>query len=128
MRVEGAGTATPGVRVADYLKRSGTERPLSEEILGELLRLLRSESGFDDSIVRRCRPGTSVGFVLTGKSANAGEEKTEMALDFGCNKLILAHPGSNGDVHATDFGPSRSAFVALVKRALPNDRELRRLR
>jgi hypothetical protein len=127
MRVEGAGAMSPGVRVATYVKRSDTERPLSPDTLNELLVLLRSESGFDDSVVTRCSPGTAVGFVLTAKSAAAAEENIELALDFGCNKLILIRPGPDGKVHATNFGALRSAFVALVERALPDDRELRKL-
>ncbi len=128
MRVDAAAKVTPGARVADYLKRSGTERPLSPESITDLTVLLRSETGFDDSIVKRCRPGISVGFVLTRQPANAGEEKIELVLDFGCEKLMLTRAGSTADIHATDFGPSRSAFVALVKRSLPHDRELRKLR
>lgn len=128
MRVDPAAKVTPGVRIADYLKRSGTERPLSRETIDELTVLLRSDKGFDDSIVKRCRPGTSVGIVLTRKAANAREEENELVLDFGCEKLMLTGAGSTADVHATDFGPSRSAFVELVKRALPHDRELRKLR
>lgn len=132
MRVDGAAQATPGPRLAGYLIRPGTERPLSPELLNELASLVRSNTGFDDSIVKRCRPGTSVGFRLFRKAASdsgsTNEPVTELVLDFGCEKLTLAEGGATGEVHATYFDPSRAAFAAFVNRALPGDSELSELR
>jgi hypothetical protein len=105
---------------------------LSSELLNELVTLVRSDSGFDDSIVKRCRPGTSVGFRLLRKpppdSGSTNEPVTELVLDFGCEKLTMAEAGATHDLHATYFDPSRAAFVVFVNRALPDDRELSRLR
>jgi hypothetical protein len=132
LRVDGVALATPGSRLAGYLIRPGTERPLSSELLNELVTLVRSESGFDDSIVKRCRPGTSVGFRLFRKpapdSGSTNGPVTELVLDFGCQKLTVAEAGAAGNPHATYFDPSRAAFVAFVNRALPDDGELSKLR
>ena len=122
MRAEGVATATPGPRIAGYLARPDTERPLSAEALAELLALLRSDSGFDDSIVERCRPGLSIGVKLTRTAAPA----TELVLDFECERMILTGPPGSGE-QATDFGPSRDAFVAFAKHALPDDAEVQAL-
>jgi hypothetical protein len=132
MRVSGVGQAIPGARLAGYLIRPGTERPLSGELVNELVTLVRSDSGLDDSIVKRCRPGTSVGFRLFRKppsgSGSTNEPVTELVLDFGCDKLTVAEAGATGNPHSTYFDRSRAAFVAFVKRALPDDNELRKLR
>jgi hypothetical protein len=130
MRVEGVAEASPGPRFAGYVIRPGTERSLTPEQLRELVRLTRTDSGFDDSIVKRCRPGASVGFRLL-HGAPAGVESvsvTELVLDFGCAKLLLGGGGKTADIHATYFDPSRGAFVAFVRRVLPDDSELSKLR
>jgi hypothetical protein len=119
MRVEGAGDAIPGERLAGYLVRPGSERPLSPELADELAALVRSSSGFDDEVLKRCPPGDGVGFRLTRQS-NA--PATELVLDFGCNRLSLSEAG--GEISSTYFDPSRSAFVSFVKRALPGDAEV----
>jgi hypothetical protein len=119
MRVEGAGDAIPGERLAGYLVRPGSERPLSPELAQELVTLVRSSSGFDDEVMKRCPPGDGVGFRLARQS-NA--PASELVLDFGCNRLSLAEAG--GEIQSTYFDPSRSAFVSFVKRALPDDSEV----
>lgn len=119
VRVEGVATATPGPRLAGYLARPQTERALSGDELATLLALLRADSGFNDGENVRCPPGVSVGFRLAG----AGET-AEVVIDFECNKLILRM----GDTEvASEFGPSRLAFVAFVKKALPGDADIQAL-
>lgn len=128
MRVEGVAQATPGPRLAGYLIRPGTEQPLSPEHTRELVELVRFDSGFDDSIVKRCRPAESVGFRLLreGPSGTRSSTTTELVLCFGCEKLSIAVNGT--DIHATYFDPSRNAFLSFVTRILPEDEELRKLR
>jgi len=121
LRAEAVAAATPGPRVGGYLATAGSERPLRSDQLAELIALIRAEGAFDDSIVKRCEPGTSVGFRLSG---NAGTV-LDVVLDFGCDRLLLVDSG--GDESATDFGPSRGAFVAYVKRVLPADSEIQAL-
>ena len=132
MRVDGVALAAPGPRLAGYRIRPGTERPLRTELLNEFVTLVRSDSGFDDSILRRCPPGTSIGFRLFRKtpsgSGSTNESVTELVLDFGCARLMMAEAGATDNPYSTFFDPSRTAFVALVNRALPKDRELSRLR
>lgn len=132
IRVNGVAAMTPGVRLAGYLIRPGIRRALSAEQLAALVGLVRSGTGFDDSITRRCRPGKSVGFELVRKSPTSGDPPdapvTELVLDFGCNKLAAADAGEPAEVHTSYFAPSRGAFVAFVKRVLPDDREILQLR
>lgn len=122
MRAEGAASVRPGPRVASYLVQSDTERPLASDVLAELIGLLQAPSGFDDSVIKRCIPGLSVGFRLT----RGQEPVTELVLDFACDKLIVLDLATDEE-SSTDFGPSRAAFVALAKRALPNDSEIQSL-
>ena len=125
-RVEAAADATPGPRLATYLISPGAEKPLSPELLEELLRLVREDSGFDASVVKRCQSGTSVGFSLVRES---GQPKTEMVVDFGCDRLMIGEAGAAAaDLHVTYFDPSHDAFVDFVKRVLPDDKEVGQLR
>jgi hypothetical protein len=136
LRVDGAAEAAVGTRMLGYLVRTGTEQRLDPSVLKELVALLRSDTAFDDSIVTRCRPGTSVGFRLVRKAeatAAQSEQTVELVLDFGCSRLMLMLTGTgtgtaDSEVHTTHFDPSRPAFAALVQRARPDDAELRALR
>jgi hypothetical protein len=126
MRVDAAAAVTPGPRLADYLVRAGTEQPLQPEALEDLVSLTRTESGFDDNIQRRCMPGAGVGIKLFRKGA-ATEIETDLVLDFGCDRLLIADAGS-APAFDSFFDPSRAGFLAFVRRALPQDPELRKLR
>lgn len=132
VRVRGVAAVTPGPRLASYLVGPGPKRALSAEDVGALVELVRSNSGFDDSITKRCRPGISIGFELTRK-AEAGVNldvppATELVLDFGCAKLTVVDTRAPADLHSTYFDPSRSAFVAFAKRVLPGDRDIQKLK
>ena len=129
LRVEAAGRSVPGPKLAGYLVLSETERPLSEHALEELVALIRSPDGFDDSVTKRCNPGISVGFRLMRKHAveQKQQTRTELVVDFGCNRLLIGDAQGDSDAQASYFDPSRAAFVELVQLALPEDRELRSL-
>lgn len=126
MRVEAVGGSQSGDRLAGYLIRTETKRPVSEEILEQLVALVRARDGFDDSVIKRCRPGLSVGFRLTRKGVDdtAGQEISELVIDFGCDKLAIADGAGKSAVQSYYFDPSHAAFIRLVKRALPDDDEL----
>lgn len=133
IRVRGVAPATPGTRLAGYLvPRGTTKRSLGADDVAALIALVRSDTGFDDSITKRCRPGTSVGFELSRKApAGGGPEAgpaTQLVLDFGCAKMTAVDTAEPADLHATYFDPSRSAFVAFVKRVLPGDSEIQKLK
>lgn len=130
LRVDGAGVHAPGPRLADYRIRPGTEQPLRENLLQELVKLVRAADGFDDSIHKRCRPGVSVGFRLVHMAAEGATAPppSELVLDFGCNKLVVGNASADPAARASYFDPSRAAFMGLSKRALPSDPEIGRLR
>jgi len=130
-RVDSVGTHTPGLRLAGYRVRPDTERPLTAELLRELLALVRAPQGFDDGVRKRCRPGVSLGFRLARRESDGatGPPPSELVIDFGCNRLSLGDDRiADVDARASYFDPSRAAFVGLARRALPDDPEIARLR
>jgi hypothetical protein len=140
MRLEKPGAGWNGAsptapdRIAGFTVRAGTERPLDAAALGALLDRLRAPTGYDHRIAKRCAMDHLVGFRLTRRPATTGaarDEIVEIAVDFSCQKLFAARGGDRGrarTVLATHFDPSRAAFVALVKQALPGDAEIAKLR
>jgi hypothetical protein len=128
----GASPAAPD-RIAGFTVRAGTERPLDAATLAALLDRLRAPAGYDDRIAKRCAMDHLVGFRLTRRPASTGaahDDIVEIAVDFTCQKLFAARGGSRGrarSVLGTHFDPSRAAFLALVKQALPGDAEIARL-
>lgn len=130
MRVEAAGTSLPGDRLAGYLIHADSEQPASGEVLERLIALVRNNNGFDDSIVKRCKSGLSVGFRLIRKDASTGKDlnPTELVLDFGCNRMTIAAEGQPTTLESYYFDPSRDAFIRLVNYALPDDERLRSLK
>lgn len=124
--------ASPG-RLAGFAVR-GEERPLADADLAMLLELLRSPTGYDDRVQKRCAFGPLVGFRLVRAPATTGEpreEEVEIAIDFTCQKLFVVQGGQDGrprTVHATHADPSRAAWLELAKASLPDDRRLARER
>lgn len=125
-----AGSREPGSReFAGRSVRVASEVALTPDLTQRFVELMRSDQGFDDSVVSRCAPGVGVGFALA-RAAGATRQLgpvTEVILDFGCLRLIVGAPIGAG-VHATSFQPSRTAFVELAKRALPHDDQIQRLK
>lgn len=124
-------------RVAGLVERPGTERGLDAAAFDALLALLRDDKGYDDVRAKRCAVGTVVGarlYRLPASTAPRDEtafESVELAFDFRCQTLVAVLGGADGRpraVHATYFDPSRAAWVAFAKRALPDDAELRALK
>lgn len=120
-------------RIFGYTTVPASERRLVGTDVEALAALLRAPKGFDDRIQKRCAMKTLVGFrlerSLASTSLGAHTETTEMAIDFTCAKLFAVRgEGAARTVTATHFDPSRPAFLELVKRALPDDPELTKLR
>jgi hypothetical protein len=95
MRVEAVAASLPGERLAGYLIHADSEQAASDEVLEQLIALVRNNDGFDDSIVKRCKSGLSVGFRLFRKDASTGNalSATELVLDFGCDRMTVAEEG-----------------------------------
>jgi hypothetical protein len=128
MRVSTRLGKTSSDQLAGYPIQPGTQTPLSADLVLEFVGLLSAESSFDDSVVARCLPGPGVGLRLLHKSplSSMGAKTTDLALDFGCNRLIGYH--DNGQLETTNFERSRRAFIAFVQKAMPRDRELQHLK
>lgn len=114
---------------------AGSERPLDASLRAELAAALRTPHGFEDRVAKRCVMGTLVGYrvvrALPPSSGPREEETVEIAMDFTCEKLFVVRAGgADGKrvVHATHFEPSRPAFLALAKKALPHDPVVVKLR
>jgi hypothetical protein len=122
-------------RVAGFVVRAGTEHPLDQATMNAFATLVRDDGGFDDQTLDRCRSRDLVGLRVERTLPTTAEAPrtatAEIALDFACDKLFGAHGGSAGmprKALATHFAPSRNAFLALVKRALPGDTEIAKLK
>jgi hypothetical protein len=110
------------------------EVPLAEAELATLLELLRSPTGYDDKIMKRCRFGPLVGFRLVRSPATTStstEHDIEIAIDFRCMKLFIVEGGTNGHprtIHATHADPSRPGWLELARASLPSDAKLQHLK
>ncbi len=110
------------------------EVPLAETELATLLELLRSPTGYDDEIAKRCRFGQLVGFRLVRSPATTGkptEHDLELAIDFRCMKLFIVEGGEAGlprTIHATHADPSRPGWLELAKASLPADAKVQRVK
>ena len=123
--------------LAGFAER-GAESPLDHETTDALVKALRAPHGFDDDIVKRCAVGHLVGFRVRRSLATTADTKespepevVDVAVDFTCQKLFVVRGGAQGGartVHATHFDPSRAAFLALAKKALPADPEIAALK
>lgn len=114
--------------------KRGTGIPVDRDVIDGLVKALRNPRGFDDQIQKRCLMSHMVGFRLRRSLATTGdprEQDVDVSMDFTCQKLFVARAGTGAkppSVHATHFDPSRATFLALVKKALPDDAEIRGLK
>jgi hypothetical protein len=112
-------------RIADFVV-AGPERELPEAARAQLADLLKDDKGYDDRVAKRCAMGKTVGFRISKTLATTDTQPhvgdLEMAIDFNCQKLFLTRDGAGGRrvVHATHFDPSRPAFLAFAKTAVPD--------
>jgi hypothetical protein len=116
--------------LAGFTVRAGTERALDAAAVADLAALLRDPKGYDDVIAKRCAMGKIVGFRAVHSLPTTGSPQSqivEIGVDLVCSKIFVvreAGPGRPRVVHASHFDPSRPAFVALIRRIFPGEREL----
>jgi hypothetical protein len=116
-------------QVACFRVEGGSEQPVAAEVLADLVKWLRSSSGFNDEVVRRCAREHMVGLVLEGPAMPWSTGATYIAADFACNSLGVFRFEGRGTVETWSyFDASRSELLALVQRAMPRDQELAKLR
>jgi len=112
-----------------YLPRAATRRPLTAAATQKLLALLRSKTGIQDAIVKRCRPGALVAFRVaraTPDLPGVPVTQTAIVLDYGCASLTV--PGIGAEPTATSyFDALYDDFAALARDALPDDDQLAKL-
>jgi hypothetical protein len=128
-----AAAAPAAGKLAGFSVRSASSRPLEKDAQAALSVALGAPTGFDDATAKRCSVHLLVGFRVTRSLPTTGAEPKsqdiEIAIDFACQKIfVVRSTGASLIVHASHFDPSRAAFVALAKSALPDDPELARLR
>lgn len=130
---DGTAPASPGT-IGGLPVRAGTEHPLDPADLAAFVALLRAPAGFDDQIEKRCLMQTFVGVRLVRRPPSTiptHEELGEIFLDFTCMSLFIVRGGEGSKprvVYATHYDPSRAAVVAWVKKVLPTDAELAKLK
>ncbi len=130
---DAAAPAAPD-HIAGFVVRAGTEKVLDQANADALVALVRDHKGFDDATLERCKLRDLVGFrierALKTTGAAPRTDTTEIAIDFACDKLFAAHRGAalQRKAIAVHFAPSRPAFLALVKRALPADPQIAKLK
>lgn len=119
-------------RVAGFAVRAGTEHALDRATIDALRAALENEHGFDDQIEKRCSVAHLVGARLTRTLATSGGPRTQsvdVAVDFACDKFFAAFgEPPHRVVLASHFDPSRAAFVAWAKQAMPGDAEIAKLK
>jgi hypothetical protein len=115
-------------RVVGYSIRSTGNRNVDKKFLVDLSRWL-TRTSFEDDLVQRCLPGLTIGIVILNTLPNGAEDRSELAIDFGCNTLlILRDQGGKRRLTSTLFDKSRDEVLALMQRALPEDKELLRIK
>lgn len=125
-------TQTGADRVAGFAVRAGSEHPIDGAAMDSLRSLLRNEHGFDDQIAKRCSMAHLVGVRFARSLATTGAprtQKVDVAMDFVCDAFFAAFgDGPHRVVLASHFDPSRAAFVAWAKQAMPGDAEIAELK
>jgi hypothetical protein len=115
-------------RVVGFAIKPTVSRNLNKNALADLSRWLRLTS-FEDDLVQRCLPGLTVGIVVLNTLPNGAKDRSELAFDFGCNALlILRDQGGERRLTSTLFDKSRDEILALLQRALPEEKDLLRMK
>jgi len=125
---------TPGAFAGGLKVTAGSQRTLDAATQQAFVETLRAPKGYDDQVARRCLMGKLVGFrverTLASSSGTAETATVDIAMDFTCHKIFFVRDGEGRGVHvaaATHFDPLRSPFLAIAKKALPDDAELRKI-
>jgi hypothetical protein len=105
-------------RVAGFAVKSGSEVALAGDQVAALARWLTGD-GFDDRVVRRCKRADAYGFLAVRKLPD-GDERTEVAVDFGCNSVAVVYDESGKRLRSDAFfDASREELIEIVKSAMP---------
>jgi hypothetical protein len=116
-------------RVAGFASLAGSAAELDASALATLVQWLGARDGFNDRVVRRCARGTMIGIVATRRLPNSQEDRTELALDFTCNSLVVVRDQAGRRTETSAFfDASRTSALELARRLLPHDQELSHLR
>ncbi|HWB76393.1 MAG TPA: hypothetical protein VG755_15590 [Nannocystaceae bacterium] len=124
---------TPGA-LGGHPIRKGSEAPLDAEALDLLRALLRDEHGYDDRLARRCKHTLEVGIRMIRTPPTTGtprEQPVDLLLDFPCQRVFITVGGDDGTpviVGGAIIDPSLEKWLELLRRGLPDDREIAKLK
>lgn len=132
-RKDVSAAGTPG-QLGGHPIRKGSERALDDAALELLRRLLRDEHGYDDGLARRCKHTLEVGIRMIRTPPTTGtprEQPVDLLLDFPCQRVFIAVGGDDGTpmiVGGAIIDPSLEQWLELLRRGLPDDREIAKLK
>jgi hypothetical protein len=122
----------PSGLIRTFRIRAGRQTALTDTERAAFVTLLREPSIVDAHELMRCPTRHWVGFAIEHVaviSVNARTLRSELVLDFECNRaFVLASDDEKQTVHVGTFRDSRASVLGLVKRILPNDREIQQLK
>lgn len=124
---------TPG-ELGGHPIRKGSERALDDAALAQLRALLRDEHGYDDRLARRCKHTLEVGIRMIRTPPTTGtarEQPVDLLLDFPCQRVFITVGGDDGTpviVGGAIIDPSLAKWLELLRRGLPDDREIAKLK
>jgi hypothetical protein len=113
-------------RVVGFAVRRIPPVDLSKDLIVDLSRWLK-QTGFDDEVVRRCKPrrGSMIGIIVLYTLPNGTEYRSEFVLDFRCNALLIVRDqGGQRKITWSYFDASRADILAILRRALPEEKGL----
>jgi hypothetical protein len=105
-----------------------TIRPIPAELITEFASWLRFKDNFSDHIAQRCVDEQRVFGLLLVTNTQGVERDTEVVIDFACGVMSVVAMEGRGKIWTQMyFHPSRAALLSILRRALPNDSELKAL-
>jgi hypothetical protein len=115
-------------RIVGFAIRPTAPIDLSKDILFDLSQWLKKTT-VDDEVVDRCLWGLTIGIVVLHTLPNGAEGRSELALDFRCNRLLIVRDqGGQRRITSTSFNSLKPEILAIMRRALPKDKDLMRVK
>jgi hypothetical protein len=116
--------------IAGFRVSKDSARPLAPELLVAIGEWLRFRNGFlQYEMIKDCRQEQLVALVLELATPRPEERTVEIVLNLSCNSAFIITGDGRGRTPAVShFDPSWQQLISIVRRALPQDPELAKLR